>query len=135
MVSSRKVNVSCRYSRTVVVGVAQIADRDVLAEMQVEVAAAGRQHERAGNRGSPDDLVVDQPLDVLDHRIAVIAGLAQRGIGVGAQHHRVRTVDAGEPQLAERLRDSVGIARARRPGSVITGLLVPWRMPSMPAAA
>ncbi len=79
--------------------------------MQLEVAAARGQHKRAGNRGSENDLLVDQPLDVLDDRIAVIARLAQRRVRVGAHHHRIRPVDAGEAQLAERLRDRVGIMR------------------------
>src|ERR1700690_4596995 len=38
------------------VGVARIADGEVLADPQVEVAATGGQHESAGNGGSPDDL-------------------------------------------------------------------------------
>ena len=53
------------------VSVAQVADGDVLADVQAEVAAAGREHERARDGGSPDDLAVDQPLDMLQHRIAV----------------------------------------------------------------
>src|SRR5271155_2643862 len=77
--------------------------------MQFEVAAARRQHERAGNRGSEYYFVVEEPLDVLDDRIAVIAGLAQRRVRVGAHHHRVWSVDPGEAQLAQRLRDCVRV--------------------------
>ena len=49
--------------------------------------------EGAGDGRGPDDLAVDEMLDVLDHRIAMVAGLVQRGIGVGAEQHRVRAVD------------------------------------------
>ena len=58
------------------VGVARIADRDVLADMQVEIAAARRQDEGAGDRRGPDDLAVDERLDMLQDRIAVVAGFA-----------------------------------------------------------
>src|SRR4029077_1408239 len=60
--------------------VTQITDGYVLADMQVEIAAAGRQNEGAGNRRSPDDLAVDQAPDVLEDRIAVISGFAQSRI-------------------------------------------------------
>src|SRR5258705_13779650 len=46
------------------VGVAQIADGDILADMQVEIAAAGGQHEAAGDGGRPDDPVADPPFGV-----------------------------------------------------------------------
>jgi EmrB/QacA subfamily drug resistance transporter len=87
------------------VGVREIADRQVLAQVQAEVAAPGGQHDRAADRRGPDDVAGQQPLDVLDDRIPVVAGLADLGIGVGAEQHRVRAVHAGHPQLAQRLRD------------------------------
>src|SRR5262249_14312868 len=66
-----------------------------------------------------------QPLDVLDHRVAVIAGLADRGVGIGAERHRVRAVDARYAQLAERrgdrgrvLADVGGQAHRRVAGSL-----------------
>ena len=43
------------------------------------------------------------------HRIAVVAGLGQRGVGIGAQQHRIGTVDADQPQLAQGLGDGVGV--------------------------
>ena len=52
---------------------------------------------------------VHQPLDVLKDRIAVVAGLTQPRIGVGAQQHRIWTIDADEPQLSKRLRDRIRI--------------------------
>src|SRR5262245_24416220 len=48
------------------VGVTGIADRNVLADVQIEVAAPGRQYARAVDRGRPDDFVVDEPGDVLE---------------------------------------------------------------------
>ena len=69
------------------IGVAQISNRYVLAEMQSEVAAAGGENEGAGDGRRPDNLLGNEALDVLDYRIAVIAGLAQRGIGVGSENH------------------------------------------------
>jgi EmrB/QacA subfamily drug resistance transporter len=87
------------------VGMRQVADRQVLAEVQAEVAAPGGQHDRAGDRRRPDDLAGQQPLDVLDDRVPVVAGLADLGVRVGAEQHRVRAVHAGHPKLAERLRD------------------------------
>src|ERR1700693_1651662 len=67
------------------VGVAQVADGYVLADVQAEVAAAGGEHESAGDGRSPDDLAIYQALNVFHHRVAIVAGLAERRIGVGAQ--------------------------------------------------
>lgn len=86
-------------------GVREVPDRQVLAEVQAEVAAPGRQHDRAADRGRPDDLAGQQALDVLDDRVPVVAGLADLGVGVGAQQHRIRAVHPRHPQLAQRLRD------------------------------
>lgn len=87
------------------VGVREVADRQVLAQVQAEVAAPGGQHDCAADRGRPDDVAGQQPLDVLDDRVPVVAGLADLGVRVGAEQHRVRAVHAGHPQLAERLGD------------------------------
>jgi EmrB/QacA subfamily drug resistance transporter len=87
------------------VGVREVADRQVLPEVQAEVATPGREHDRAADRGRPDDVAGQQALDVLDDRVPVVAGLADLGIGVGAQQHRIRAVHARHPQLAQRLRD------------------------------
>jgi len=62
--------------------VAEVADGSVLADVQFEVAATGGQNDGARDAGRPDDLVVDQPLDVLEDGIAVITGLGQLSIGV-----------------------------------------------------
>jgi hypothetical protein len=76
--------------------VTQITDGYVLADMQVEIAAARRQNEGPGDRRGPDDLAVDQASDVLEDRIAVISGFAQSRIGIGTQQDGVGTIDADE---------------------------------------
>jgi hypothetical protein len=50
-----------------------MADRDVLANVQVEIAATGREHEGAGDSGRPYDFIFDEPFDMLQHRISVVA--------------------------------------------------------------
>jgi hypothetical protein len=54
--------------------VAQIADRKILADMQVKIAAACAQNKTVGNRRGPDDLGLDQPVDVLRTANATSAG-------------------------------------------------------------
>ena len=39
----------------------------------------------------------------------MIARFGERRVGVGAEQHGVGTVDADQPQLAQSLRDGVGI--------------------------
>ena len=53
-------------------------------------------------------------------RVAVVGGLGDRGVGVGAEQQRVRAVDAGQPQRGEGLATASGSPR-RRPGSVSGG--------------
>jgi hypothetical protein len=53
--------------------VVQIANRDVLADVKFEVAAAGSEDESTGNSRRKDYVLIHQPLDVLDDGIAVIA--------------------------------------------------------------
>src|SRR5262249_14150310 len=91
------------------VGVAQIADRDVLPDVQIEITAPRREHEGAGDGCGPDDLVLDQLSDMLQHGIPVVAGLGERRIGVGAQQHRIGSIDADETQLVQGLCDGIGI--------------------------
>src|ERR1700730_1999399 len=38
---------------------------------------------------------------MLQHRVPVIAGLSERGVGVSAEQHRVRAVDTNQTQLAQ----------------------------------
>src|SRR6267378_3141368 len=82
------------------IGMAEITDGDVLSDVKVEIAATSRQHESASDGGRPYDLIVDQPLDVLQDRVSVISGLGECGVSVGTEQHRVGAVDADETQLA-----------------------------------
>src|SRR5262252_10802327 len=65
-----------------VVGVAQIADRDVLPDVQVEIAATRGEHEGTFDGWGPDDLVLDQFFDVLQYGIPVVTGLGEGRIGI-----------------------------------------------------
>ena len=67
---------------------------------------------------------VHQTLDMLKHRITLVASPAGGGVSVGAEHERVRAIHAGKPQLAHRLRDCARII-LHVGGSVMVGLLVP----------
>ena len=82
------------------VGVTQVADTRVLADMKIEVAAAGSDDEGAVNGGGPDDFAFDEAFDVLENRIPVIAGFGEFGISIGAEQDGIRTVDTDKPQLA-----------------------------------
>ncbi|HEY1734912.1 MAG TPA: hypothetical protein VGG23_10720, partial [Acidimicrobiales bacterium] len=83
----------------------QVADRQVLAEAQLVVAAPAGQQQRAVDRRGPDDVAVEQPGQVLADRVAVVGGLADRRLRVGRQQQRVRAGHARQPELAERLAD------------------------------
>src|SRR5580693_86682 len=52
------------------ISMAEITDGDVLADVQVEIAATSGQHESASDGGRPDDLIVDQSLNVFQHRVS-----------------------------------------------------------------
>ena len=82
-----------------VVGVVgQVADRQVLAQMQLVVTAAGGQEQGIVYGGRPDDLaVVQEPGEVVADRVAVVGGLGNCGVEVGRQQQVVRPVDTGEP--------------------------------------
>src|SRR5271157_1884034 len=85
------------------IGVAEVTDGEVLADVKVEIASTGGQHESTGNSGRPDDLIVDKALDMLQHRVPVVADLGECGVGVGAEQHRVGAVDTDETQPAQAL--------------------------------
>src|SRR5580704_14311288 len=88
---------------------AQIAYGDVLADVQVEISATSGQHESAGDGGSPDDFIVDKTLDVLQHRVPMVAGFGKCSVGLGTEQHRVRAIYADEPQLAQALGNGFGV--------------------------
>ena len=83
--------------------VSQISNGDILSNVQIEISPTGSHDKGALNGGSPYDLIVDQPLHMLQHRIALITGLSQFRIGIGAEEYRVRPIDAYESQAAESL--------------------------------
>src|SRR6202051_1745421 len=83
--------------------VVEVPDGDVLADVEVEITATGGQYESAGNGRGPDDLIFDQALDVLQHRVSVVAGLSATGGAVGAEKDRGGAVDPDETQLAQAL--------------------------------
>src|ERR1700690_1933151 len=68
-----------------IIGVAQVADRDVLAEVQLEIAATRGHYKSSVYCRRPNDFIVDQALDVLQHRVTLIAGFSQCGMGLGSK--------------------------------------------------
>ena len=82
------------------VSVIQVADGSVLADVKIEVAAAGSDDEGAVNGGCPDNFSFDQAFDVFEDRIAVIAGFGEFGISVGAEQNGIGAIDADQSQLA-----------------------------------
>lgn len=116
------------------VGVTQIADGGVLAEMKIEIASSIGHDEGTVDGGCPNDFAFDEAFDVFEDRIAVIAGFGKFGISVRAEQNGIGTIDTDQTQLAEGLGKSLGIL-AHVGGKRFFGLLVPWRMPTIPAAA
>src|SRR5258707_649680 len=62
--------------------VVEIADREVLADRQLEITAAHRDHQATVEAGRPHDLAVDQPPDVAQDRVAAVVAGGRRGNGV-----------------------------------------------------
>src|SRR5579862_3298863 len=86
------------------IGMAQVADGSVLANLKIKVAAARGDHERTVNGGRPDDFSFNESLDMVKHRISIVAGFGELGIRVGAEQNAIRPIDADKPQLAQGLR-------------------------------
>ncbi len=76
---------------------AEIADRNILPDIELKVAASSRHNECAFNRRRSDQISVHDALYVLGHGISVIARLGKRRVFAGSQQNRVRAVDAHEP--------------------------------------
>src|ERR1700716_1471635 len=105
--------------------VIEIADREILADRQLEIAAAHRDHHAAVEAGRPDDLAVDQPPDVAQARVAAVGARGEILVELVVQHHGERTLDALIAQLGERGGDGagiVGVARAERHRDIAAGL-------------
>ena len=75
---------------------AQIADGNILSDVEREIAASRGQHKGASDGRSPDDIAIDNTLDVLQDRIPVVTGLRKFGILIGSKHDEVGAVDPGE---------------------------------------
>src|SRR5215469_14592823 len=89
---------------------AEISNRHVRADSELEITAAGTQYKAAGNRWSPDDVpVVDDMLEMFENRIALIARFDGPRIFAGSKQDGVGPIDADQTQLRQRLRDSSGI--------------------------
>src|SRR5580704_10019677 len=76
--------------------VVEIANRNILSEGELEIAAARGQDERTFDGWRPDQIAVDDTLDVLQDGVSVIAGFGERGVFVGSEQDRVRAVHADE---------------------------------------
>src|SRR6266516_2935083 len=77
--------------------VGQVADREVLTQVQLVVAAPGGQEYRSVEGGRPDDLpvgfaLVQKPGQVVANRVAVVGGLGNSRVRVGRQQQAVRPV-------------------------------------------
>src|ERR1700730_3002671 len=55
------------------IGMAQITNGNVLANMQVEISAAGGENKGAADRRGPNDLAVNDPPKVLQYRVPVVS--------------------------------------------------------------
>ena len=75
---------------------AEIADRNILSDVELEIAASRRQDERTFNRRRPDEVAVNDALDVFEDGISVIAGFGECRILIGSKQNRVGAVDADE---------------------------------------
>ena len=79
---------------------AGIADGDILADVQLEIAAARGQDKGARDGRGPDDLAADETVDMLQHRVAVIAGFGERRVRISAEQNGLGTIYADAAQLA-----------------------------------
>src|ERR1700746_3712036 len=87
----------------------QIADREILADVQIEIAAPGSQDKGAGDRRSPDYLAIDDASEVLQYRITVVSGFRDRGIRVGAQQDGIWSVDSNQTKHTDGVGDGIGV--------------------------
>ena len=88
----------------------EIADREILADRQLEIVAARRQHDRAIEARRPDQRPVDQAAHVFENGIAAMGRFGEAGVASLAERHRKRAVDAGVAQPVERGRHELRIA-------------------------
>ena len=112
----------------------QIANREILPDIERQITAARCDNKCAFNGWSPDDLAVNHALKMSADRVPVIIAAADGLIGLGAEHDRIRTVDASQTQFVQSIGDDVGVV-LMMVGSVRGVLDVASRIPLMPAGA
>ena len=84
------------YSSTMSLSCRVVSDRQVLADVEHEVAAALADHDRALHAGRPDERSADDLAQVVEQRVAaVLGGLHHARVDVGAERKTVRPRDAG----------------------------------------
>src|SRR5918993_1603930 len=89
--------------------VLEVADREVLADRELEVAAALGKHQAAIESGRPDDVAVDQALDVAQDRVARVGAGGEVLVELLVQDHGEGAFDALVAQLGEGRRHRAGI--------------------------
>ena len=62
------------YSETASASCGLVADRQILAGLEVEVAAAHAQHDRAAHARRPHDRALDDVAQVVEQRVAAVLG-------------------------------------------------------------
>ena len=80
-----------------------VAEREVLAHDELEVATPQADDERAVERGCVvHGTTLEHESEVLEHRIAVLGALDDLGVRARSQHESVRALDAGPLQHGDR---------------------------------
>ena len=95
----------------------EVADREILADRELEVAAAHRQDQAAIEASRPDDVAVDQALDVAQDGIAAVGARREILVELLVQNHGEGAFDALVAQFGEGCRHRariVGMAGAKR---------------------
>src|SRR3954447_19138504 len=93
--------------------VALVSNREILAGLEEEVASPHAHHGTTRNGGGPDDRAAPDLPQVLHQRIpAVLAGLEDAGMSLGAECEPVGPLDTGRPQLVDGLGDVPRVALA-----------------------
>src|SRR5258708_28006073 len=67
--------------------VVEVADGDVLADVQVEITATGGQYESAGNGGGPGEFIFFHALDGVQQPGSLVGWLRERRVGGGPRPH------------------------------------------------
>ena len=75
-----------------------VPDGKVNAQVQLEIAAASRDDQRAVERRRPDDfpVLLEHSLKVFEDRVTVIRGFGDGCVQVRGHHEGVRPLDSGE---------------------------------------